>query len=55
MRNWMHSRLSADSSYGKCFLTSALVLVFLILCGSHANALPAFARPFPTNSSSGGN
>ena len=47
MRMSTQSRGCGKLSWGKHFLTAALVLVFLVLSGSQkANALPAFARKY---------
>jgi len=47
MQMGMQSRQRGISSWGKHFLTVALVLVFLVLSSSqHADALPAFARKY---------
>ncbi|HYM79041.1 MAG TPA: hypothetical protein VE377_23910 [Candidatus Dormibacteraeota bacterium] len=43
----MQSRHCGKLSWGRHFLTAALVLIFLVLSGSqNANALPAFARKY---------
>jgi hypothetical protein len=47
MRLRMQSRRNMVAQLGKHFLTTALVLIFLILgTNQHANALPAFARKY---------